>query len=109
MAEEAEECLPVGIHWMVVVARAGEVDDPSGVPESTAAEAEARPFRDALRDAEDDEQIDEHSRSNLALAAVPVVAHPQTIDAVCPPDSTDSERLEVFPRHYHASHPWRRV
>lgn len=97
------------IHWMVAVAQAGEVDDPSGVPESMAAAAVARPFRDASRDAEDDEQIDEHLRSSSASAAAPVVVRPRTIDAVCPPGSADSERLEVFPRHYHAFHPWHHV
>lgn len=108
MAKEAEECSLVEIH-QTVRAQEAEEDDPSVVLELTAVAAEARPFHGASHDAEDDGQIDERSRSSSASAAAPMAVRPRTIDAVCPPGSADSEQLEVFPRHYHASRPSRRV
>ena len=83
VAEEAEGCSPVEIRRTVAAARAAVADDPSVVPESTAAAAAARPFRDASRDAEDDGQTDERSRSSSASAAAPAAARPRTADAVC--------------------------
>lgn len=108
VAEEAEECSPGGSHRTAAAARAAEADDPSVVQESTAAAAAARPFRDASRDAEDDE-TGGRSRSSSVSAAAPAEARPRTADEVCPLGLADSERLRVFPRRYRASRPWRRV
>lgn len=103
--EEAVECSPVEIRRTVAAARAVEADDPSAVQEWTVAVAVARPFRDASRDAEDDESAGGHSRSNSASVAAPEVARPQTADVVCPLDSTDFAQPKVFRRHCRVSRP----
>lgn len=69
----------------------------------------ARPFHDALRDAEDDGRLGGHSRSNLASVVAPEGVHPRITDAACLLDSGDSVRPEAFRRHCHVSRLWRRV
>lgn len=70
---------------------------------------EVPPFRDALRDVEDDEPLDEPPRSNLASVVVPKVEHRRTIDAVCPLDSKDFALPKVSLLHFHASRLSRHV
>lgn len=107
--EEVEEYSPVGNHRMVAAAQVAEVDDPLVVPELTAVAEAARPFRDASRDAVDDEPAGERLRLNSALVAAPTVAHRRIADAVCLLDSVGFARLKVFLLHCRVSHLWRHV
>ena len=87
-------------HSMGEVELEGVEDDPSGALGLTVVAEVGQPFRDASRDAEDDEWVDELLHLNWELGAVPMGVHLQIVDEACPLDSVDSERLTIAPLHY---------
>lgn len=103
VAKEAEECSTEGNRSMGAVEREAVEGDPSEDQALTVAVGAVPPFRDALRDVEDDETVDETLRSNSASEVAPMEEHRRTIDEVCPLDSMDSERPTIFPQHFRAS------
>lgn len=66
VAEEVEECLPEGNHSKGEVELGVVEDDPLEVLVSMVAAVVGPPFRDALRDVEDDESVDEPLSLNSA-------------------------------------------
>ena len=89
-------------HSMGEVELEGVEDDPSGVLGLTVVAEVGQPFRDASRDVEDDEWVDEPLRLNWELGAVPMGVHLQIVDEACPLDSVDSARLAIAPLHCRA-------
>ena len=100
--EVVEGYLPEENHSMGEVEPEGVEDDPSGVLGLTVVAEVGQPFRDASRDVEDDESVDELLRLNWELGAVPVGVHLQIVDEACPLDSVDSARLAIAPLHCRA-------
>lgn len=96
-------------HSTVEVELGAVEDDPSGVPGLKVVAEVGQPFRDASRDVEDDEWVDEQLRLNWELGAAPMGVHPQTVDEACPLDSVDSERPAIAPLHCRVVLLWRRV
>lgn len=109
VAREVEGYLLEGNHWMVVVEREAEVDDPSVVLGSPEVAEVVPPCHDASRDAGDDERLDETPRSNSASEVVPMEARRRTVDEVYRLDLADFEQLTIVPPHFRVFLPWRRV